>query len=334
MAELNCSACEDLRQDAPNFINYGLTDNECASLGNDTGLNPSSGNNDCTDLNNMNDCLVGNTQEEVDAYEVCDWKQFMKLFIGNVWTVLKGIICAICGIWTNIHNLWKLTERIDCLVDYMYNGASFSFGEYSKDTTSYIVAGKGVSFLNVSQTGTSSDISLIYIAGGLARLSGSCIFYTSNFTDGAPVYNFDNNGTVAQKTQNRQGNSAWYGTSQKPGGTSSELVYEVRIKKSEYPQIKSFFGGMLLNSSGGGYHGSFTVANEGTYAYGQHGACDIYTGITTDQGGDSGHLVPAGWVYIQCRITWIDAMGAAATGTQYTPLGFLGLRMNQNAIDC
>ena len=105
MAKINCSACEDLRQTDPNLIVNGFGDDECTSLMNDTGLVASSGNDDCTDLNNLNDCLVGNMEAEADMYEVCDWKTFMKQFIPNVWTTLKGIICAICGIWKNIHNI-------------------------------------------------------------------------------------------------------------------------------------------------------------------------------------------------------------------------------------
>lgn len=98
----NCEACEELRQDAPSLICNGFDDEMCASLQNNTGLSPSSGNDDCEDLNNLNDCLVGNMESEVDMYEVCDWKSFMKKFIPNLWTVLKAIICAICGLWNNI----------------------------------------------------------------------------------------------------------------------------------------------------------------------------------------------------------------------------------------
>lgn len=113
MANVSCSACEDLRQTDPNLIVNGFTDTECTSLQNDTGLSPSSGHDDCTDLNNLNDCLVGNEATEVESYDVCDWKTFMKKFIPNVWTVLKGIICAICGLWTNIHSIWeKIAELI------------------------------------------------------------------------------------------------------------------------------------------------------------------------------------------------------------------------------
>lgn len=109
---VNCSACDELREDAPNFVVNGLGSTEIASLKNDTGLSVSNGNNDCTDLNNMNDCLVGNMASEVAAYDVCEWKPFMEKYIPNEWTVNKGIISAVCGLWTNIHSLWT---KVNCI---------------------------------------------------------------------------------------------------------------------------------------------------------------------------------------------------------------------------
>lgn len=105
MAINNCEACSDLREDAPGLFVNGLTSSMVTSLKNNTGLVPSSGNDDCEDLNNMADCLVGNMATEVDAYEVCDWKDFMKNFIPNAWTTIKGIIPAVCGLWTKVEDL-------------------------------------------------------------------------------------------------------------------------------------------------------------------------------------------------------------------------------------
>lgn len=122
MAELNCSACEDIRQTSPEFVVNGLTDDICTSLANDTGLNPTSGHDDCQDLHNLNDCLVGNQETEVDLYDVCDWKPFMKQFIPNLWTTLKAMICAICGIWTNIHNIWNNIQNLWTKVGCVYDG--------------------------------------------------------------------------------------------------------------------------------------------------------------------------------------------------------------------
>ena len=106
MADMNCKACEDLLDEVPGLIANGFSNTMCASLKNDTGLKASSGNNDCTDLDNLNDCLVGNMETEVEKYDVCDWKKLTKELIGNLWTTNKGIICAVCGLWTNVHNLW------------------------------------------------------------------------------------------------------------------------------------------------------------------------------------------------------------------------------------
>lgn len=326
MAKTNCAACEDIRSTDPNLIVNGLGTTECTSLKNDTGLSPSSGHDDCTDLENLNDCFIGNMEQEVDAYEVCDWKNFMKNFIPNLWTTTKGIICAICGLWKNIH-------RLECILDYMMEGKSFSFGEYSSNTSSYIVAGKGVSFANVGASGTSSDILLRYIAGGFATLSGSCLLYNANFTDRTATYNFDNEGVSPTKSTSRKGNPEWNQTNHNPNG-GSQLLYELRIKKSEYPQIASMFAGFSLNSEGGGYHGQVQAFVAGRYANGQNGFCDHGTGEPGNSNSDRGHLVPDGWIYIQMRITWIESLNADSEGKQYSPYGVLGIRMNQDAIDC
>lgn len=135
MAKPNCSACDELREKAPNLIVNGLGDTECTSLANNTGLNPSSGNDDCDDLHNLNDCLIGNMEQEIDAYDVCDWKEYMRKFVENTWTVFKGIICAICGIWTRI-------ARLDCYINFLLNDKEVG----SLLDESAFVPGTGVSF--------------------------------------------------------------------------------------------------------------------------------------------------------------------------------------------
>ena len=326
MAEINCSACEDLRQDAPNFVVNGLGDTECTSLQNDTGLNASSGNNDCTDLNNMNDCLIGNMETEVDAYDVCDWKEFMKSFISNVWTVFKGIICSICGIWTNIHQLWTQAERIDCLVDYLYNGVSFTVHE-EPSAGSYVVAGKGVSFYQVDQSWTASDVGIAYY-GGLGRWTGSLIAHTgTSFQDAKAVPNFDNGSVIRTSTQ-RLGNPL-FGNAGKLEGT--ELLYEIRLKKSEYPQLRGISGGRGQESTSGSFHATMYVFTEGTYAYGNHGTCEE-DGTPSSSGYDSGHLVEAGYIYVQVRLSYLDM--AWQDVHQYSPVGWCGIRLKQDSIPC
>ena len=109
---MNCKACEDLKSDAPNVEVNGIGTTEIASLKNNTGLNPSAGNNDCTDLNNLNDCLIENMAEEIELHEVCDWKDFTKSLIGNLGTVLKAIIASICGLWQNVATF---NQKIDAM---------------------------------------------------------------------------------------------------------------------------------------------------------------------------------------------------------------------------
>ena len=104
--ELNCSACEDLREISPEFALNGLTDDMCESLADNYGLAKNDGRYSCDDLHDMNDCLVGSMAREVDSYANCDWKKFAKDFIPNLWTTLKGIICTLCGVWTEIKTMW------------------------------------------------------------------------------------------------------------------------------------------------------------------------------------------------------------------------------------
>ena len=104
MSEVSCTACQELREDAPEFVTSGVTDKVCNSLANDTGLDANNGNNDATDLHTANDCLIGRMEDELNSYDTCDWKKFMRLFIRNIYEVIKAIICAIRGIWLKIHN--------------------------------------------------------------------------------------------------------------------------------------------------------------------------------------------------------------------------------------
>lgn len=147
MANLNCTACDNLREEVPSLIVNGIDNSMCASLKNDTGLEASSGNNDCTDLNNLNDCLIGNMETEIDRYDACDWKSFTKNLTGNLWAVGKAAICAICGIWTNIHSIWtnihslqSRTEDICRLLDQVASPVLFAYGTLPLANTSAVIA--------------------------------------------------------------------------------------------------------------------------------------------------------------------------------------------------
>lgn len=119
-SNVDCSACTDLKKNAPEFVQNGVTKTVCASLQNDTGLNPTltTLHTDCEDLDTATDCMIGMMEKEVDSYDLCDWKDFMKKFINNLTQILKAIICAICGIWTNIHDLW---DKVNCVYNAIKN---------------------------------------------------------------------------------------------------------------------------------------------------------------------------------------------------------------------
>ena len=328
--EPNCSACEDLRQTSADFTVNGLSEEMCASLGNNTGLSTRDDHDTCEDLNNLNDCLVGNMTKEVAAYPICDWKKFMKNFIPNLWTTLKAIICAFCGIWAAI-------KRLECLVEYMFEGASFQFGETTQGKSSRVYAGKGVDF-GIRKAGQQHtyDVTILYVAGGLARLFGSLRLFTESYKD------------VDGNTQD--GNSVWNMNSDMPHG--GERLFELRIKKSEYPQIKRFFNGDAFSSAGNGtfYQCYIEYFDEGEWAYGQHGWCKSDgTAYTSADGGSydntysPGHQVPDGYMYVQLRLgykgtlspyTVKDGSGSNKSGLDLTPAGFLGIRMNQGNIEC
>lgn len=330
MANVDCGACNDLRDYAPDFVQNGVTNTICTSLKNNTGLNPSlkTTHTNCDDLDDANDCLVGMMDEQLEAYDVCDWKAFMHKFIPNLHAVIKAEICSMCGEWASI-------EKLQCVTQYLMSGASFAFSETTQTNTSRIIAGTGVDFsIRRAAEPHSSDVNITYIAGGLAFIGGSLRTFTQSFKDA--------NGTT------QSGNTMWAWNTDMPAG--GELLYEVRIKKSEFPQIKRFFNGHMFNGGGSEhsfYHAYcyyFNDVNDGkpVYAYGQHGWCND-DGTPSSAGYSSGHLVPEGYMYLQVRMishgnlttgSVEDGSGATKTGSSFSPNGYIGIRMNETKIDC
>lgn len=316
MANIQCDACENLRENAPNLIVNGFTDTECANLKVGKGLGGSGDN--CEDVSDMNDCFVGMMDNEVDAYDNCDWKKFMHNFIPNVWSVLKAIICWLCG--------------LDCRVNTLYEGIKLKISE-DDSGQSYIVAGKGVSFLQEGTEQRDSQVTFEYIGGALVQVIGTLTFHKEDFNDVRECYNFDD-GSVMHKRKNRQGNSLWDKTSgdvrvMEGGG---ELLYEIRISRKQYPQIKRIYSGIAAPSGGGAYQVNLTVFGEGDWAYGQHGNCDSDTGVGSG-GHSNGHKVPEGWLYVQARMVNISYLSANGTG-KYSPKGFMGIQLYDNRIKC
>ena len=328
MSNIDCGSCNDLRSYAPSFVQNGITNKICNSLANNTGLNPdlTTLHNDCDDLKDVNDCLVGRMDGELEAHEVCDWKTFMHKFIPNLYETIKGMICSMCG-------QWKRIEKLECEIAYLYKGATFYIHE-TPSQGSYVVAGKGVSYALIhGDQERGSDIFIRYIAGGYAQMSGSCRFYTDDFTDDDAIYNYDDETAVDPTlSANRLGNAYWGATGRT--STGGELIYEIRIKKSVYPQVNRIFGGSGLESNGGAFHVRALVFTEGSYAYGQHGSCDPSDGTPDDPSYSPGHLVPDGWIYVQCRQSYSDIPLGTSTGAQRSPFLHMGIRIAREAIDC
>ena len=113
MAEEYCAPCVQLQEESSDFYENGVTESVCNSLGQNTGFNPESGNNDCEDLKLANDCLILGNIEELPGYDVCDWKEFMEQYLPNQYNMNGAIICAICGLWNFAQNLLLNNLAID-----------------------------------------------------------------------------------------------------------------------------------------------------------------------------------------------------------------------------
>lgn len=164
-AKRDCSACSDLQEHSAEFVQNGVTNNVCNSLKNNSGFNPSSGHDDCEDLNDANDCLIGNMEDEVDAYDVCEWKEFMPNFIHNLWNVIKAIICAICGIWKRI-------EQLQCYVEHLSKNTGGTIHAYVDDDPTKAVL-NGFRAADGVSVRTGSAPMTISIQGTVARVTGS-----------------------------------------------------------------------------------------------------------------------------------------------------------------
>lgn len=108
----DCQACIDIKEKYPVLATKGITDTHCTNLKNDEGVKASDGKNDCDDLNLMNDCFIGNMEEEIKIADYCGWRDLMTKFANNLYNMIKAMICAICGLWTNVHNLWAEINAI------------------------------------------------------------------------------------------------------------------------------------------------------------------------------------------------------------------------------
>lgn len=306
----SCEACEELREEAPSLVCNGFDDSMCTSLQNDTGLVASSGNNDCHDLNNLNDCLVGNMEAEIDMFEVCDWKTYTKQFVGNLWTVLEAIICAICGLWTNIHSIWdKINEmlekikKLQCVLDHLAVGGDIA-ATLSEDA---FVAGAGISFNRSDSHVVRPNV---IVSGSTYTIGASIrVNLTNSYWKGLGTNN--NGGTVSGNKINT------------PNGNYTICI--IRIPTSVLPKGTTLVScvGQFVNSGVGQIYAQVITAGN-TYV-GQWG--EATSGRAT---------VPDGYVYIRLSLTSLTTWGAEY-GDDWADVTIraTGLALtNPNAIEC
>ncbi|MDT2685796.1 hypothetical protein [Enterococcus gallinarum] len=122
---------EEIRNGDQNFCFTEITDEICENLSNDEGIHPSAtnSNSDCEDLSSLNDLATGSLNNLLIPLNMCDvdaFKCWLKSLISWNWNMYKAIICAICGLWCRVHNLFDntkilfsndtiLQEQIECL---------------------------------------------------------------------------------------------------------------------------------------------------------------------------------------------------------------------------
>ena len=113
MSEINCESCVNLKENAPDFVTNGVTDDIAASLEANTGFNPNLDvlHDNCEDLNDANDCLIGMLGQEIETYSQCQWKEFMDIFLGNAYEMYKAIIASDCGLWDTIDDIVTQVEE-------------------------------------------------------------------------------------------------------------------------------------------------------------------------------------------------------------------------------
>ena len=320
MSQISCSACEDLRTDAPNFVLNGIGETEIASLKNNTGYNASSGNNDCTDLENAVDCLVGNMADEVDAYEVCDWKDFMKRFIPNVWNVLRSIVASICGLWCYMK---QFTEQKS------YGLHAYEDDDPTKPAINGFKIAQGVS---VNYSGVDTAATAIYIYGNVARVTGTLRFdglMPSSYTNGQSVYwaDFFNGGTDITTIGGQSSNKG-----DTPNG--GLLVYQYEVDPCDFG-FSRMFSASLFPGTAGDFRCRLVIVRKGGYY-------PYDWGVDTTQPGNVEGLQlynpsDSNKILIQVRLEYVNTWGITARGTKIanvTPNGITGVLPCTNEISC
>lgn len=309
MATYDCSACSDLQDVSSTFIQNGVTNTVCTSLKNNTGINPNHNpvRTDCEDLDLINDCLVGRMADEVPSYDVCDWKTFMKKFIPNVWTTIKALICAICGLWTNVERIW-------CWLNNINTPSSYTLHAYTDDDpTKPPINGFWIADGVKVRDDEDSVAMKIHISGNNAYITGSLIFdgnMPTDYTNGATVAwtDFYAGGT---DITTKNGWSSSNGNT--PGG--GLLIYKYEVNPCDYG-FRYFYPVHLLCATGGDFVFRMKVIRPGEEYYEPCGYGVDYATLTYNP-------TDPNLVMIECRMENVRTWGISGGGI--TPNGVTGI---------
>ena len=202
--EVDCTACDELREHAPDFVQYGMTEKICASLKNDTGLNPDASDvhDDCEDLNMANECLIGRLDDEVESYDTCDWKKFMHKFLPNLHQLLRAFICVICGLWTNVHALWAEIKKIWAEIDDIWDAINDIKSEITRIWNSITSLGNRITTNENAISSIKTQIANIISKLTVSSYLGILTLYTNTRVEGSG----SGNQAPAFNTNVRQGN--------------------------------------------------------------------------------------------------------------------------------
>lgn len=320
-ATTNCSACEEIRQIDPNLIVNGFTDDNCQSLMNDTGLVTTDDHDDCTDLDLMNDCFIGNMETELASYDICDWKDFMKKFIPNLWTLLKAMICSMCGIWTNIHKLW-------CWVQHLANPRANDVLT-PDDPRVKFRAVSGISSRYDPDNPKPNDAPLMITAvGSVARVTGSLHaegYMPSDYTSGGSTgrVNWTDFYKGQPNIRNKFGRSSYDGNF--PSG--GVLLYEYEVKACDWG-FDDIYTAPLISAEAGDFVARIRTAKEGEeYPYDcgwdADGKGQIYTPSSENYD-----------TLIQIRMEFINSWGIVHNSGNITPNGTVVIKPCTDSWEC
>ena len=88
-----------------------------------TGL-MNNGRENCTDLHNANDCLIGGIAEKATSYNPCDPNKMIEDLAKNTMHVIDMLICSDCGQWNEIKKIWDEIQKIWDAIEELQNGMS------------------------------------------------------------------------------------------------------------------------------------------------------------------------------------------------------------------